>query len=280
MKILINYADESYRQYQGFNSKTGLAAGGFDRVIEYSPKDIDQDFFREHSNILRMTRGAGLWLWKPYIILKALRECNDGDYIFYADSGSYFVNTIDHLIECIEKDGTGIMTFDTPLLNIQFADARFIKQLGPGLEEWLYSTQVMGGFILLKNSPSTRAFVEEFLTLCSQEKLLIADTDRVQHEHYIAHREDQTILSYLIWRKGLPTYRDPTQYGTMPLEQIKYGMDKIGLSYLCFKKYENSSYPPIIILYRKKKLFEFFPRKKFEFILGVKKVLLKKLVPL
>ena len=279
MKVLINYADDKYRKYQKYNSKTGLSKGGFDKVIEYSPKDIDQEYYDNNKSIFDIKRGAGLWLWKPYVILKALNSLNEGDYIFYADSGSYFINKIDHLIHRLEKDDIDIMTFDTPLLNIQFAKAEFINQLGPGLENWLYSTQIMGGFILIRNTKNTRRLMEEFLSLCEKKDLIAHSTDEPQHAQFVAHREDQTILSYLAWKKGLKPYRDPTQYGRMPLDQVKYGIDKIGLSYVCFKKYDNSDYPDILVLYRKKKLYNLFPRIRFQFILFIKQMLLKKLVP-
>ena len=279
MKVLINYASDSYRRYQRYNSKTGLSRGGFDKVIEYSPGDIDLQYYNNNKTIFDEKRGAGLWLWKPYIILKTLGSMADGDYLFYADSGSYFIRPVDHLISCLETDNNEIMTFDTPLLNIQFAKSGFIDSLGPGLENWLYSTQVMAGFILVKNTENTRRLMAEFLALCEREELISYPVNEPQHKHFIAHREDQTILSYLIWKNNLKTYRDPTQYGNMPLEQVKYGIDKIGLSYVCFKKYMNSTYPDILILYRKKKLYNFIPRIKFQFILLVKQMLLKKLVP-
>lgn len=41
-KILINYANEAFRESQILNSKTGLEVEKFDKVIEYSPKDIDK----------------------------------------------------------------------------------------------------------------------------------------------------------------------------------------------------------------------------------------------
>ena len=279
MKVLINYANSSYRQYQEYNSKTGLSKGGFDKVIEYSPKDIDPQYYSSNKSILDIERGAGLWLWKPYIILKTLGSMAEGDYLFYADSGSYFVRPVDHLISCLENDKKEIMTFDTPLLNIQFAKAEFVELLGPGLENWLYSTQVMAGFILLKNTENTRKLMAEFLSLCERKELISYPQDEPQHKHFVAHREDQTILSYLVWKNGVKPYRDPTQYGNMPLEQVKYGIDKIGLSYVCFKKYGNSNYPNILILYRKKKLYNLFPRIKFQFTLLVKQILLKKLMP-
>ena len=47
-KILINYANKAFKKAQKLNSKTGLGVGNFDRVIEYSPKDIDKKFYEKN----------------------------------------------------------------------------------------------------------------------------------------------------------------------------------------------------------------------------------------
>ena len=49
-KILINYANDAFKEAQKLNSKTGRSVGKFDKVIEYSPKDIDRmyRFLKKH----------------------------------------------------------------------------------------------------------------------------------------------------------------------------------------------------------------------------------------
>ena len=69
--ILINYADRGFFKAQKLNSESGLEHG-FDRVINYCRKDIDSDFLNKNEYILNKVRGAGYWLWKPYIILNVL----------------------------------------------------------------------------------------------------------------------------------------------------------------------------------------------------------------
>ena len=48
---------------------------GFDEIRAYQPRDLQRTaFFRQHREILKLSRGAGYWLWKPYYILQTLRE--------------------------------------------------------------------------------------------------------------------------------------------------------------------------------------------------------------
>ena len=91
MLLVINYANEGFRPWQQLQTKTAYLFGA-DEVREYSAKDIDANFYAKNKLILDQKRGAGYWLWKPYIIKDALSAVNDGDYVFYVDSGAFFVN--------------------------------------------------------------------------------------------------------------------------------------------------------------------------------------------
>src|SRR6266498_5640911 len=105
MKLLINYANDVFRESQKINSITGKEIGLFDQVISYSPKDIELDFFRKNRKILIQKKGNGYWLWKPYFIKKTLETLDYGDYLFYSDSGSYFINPITPLIDISLETG-------------------------------------------------------------------------------------------------------------------------------------------------------------------------------
>ena len=60
---------------------------GFDFIFAYTDKDIiSTEFYKENKEILSLNRGAGYWLWKPYLILETLKKMNDGDVLLYLDS--------------------------------------------------------------------------------------------------------------------------------------------------------------------------------------------------
>ena len=152
MKILINYADLKFYKSQKRNSRTGIGIGGFDKVISYNKSDIDYEFLSKNSNIFNNLRGAGYQLWKPYIILKTLKECNYGDYIFYCDSGSYFINSIDHLIEELERNKQDIMPFELRHIEKHWSkrDALILMECD---EPKYYNTkQRLAGLQLIKNT--------------------------------------------------------------------------------------------------------------------------------
>ena len=101
-KVHINFSNEGrFKDKQIFNSETALTIGGFDSSIQYKHTDIDSFFLSKNDNILKQPRGFGYWIWKPYFILKSLEELNDGDILFYSDSGSIFIRNLEPLFNKI-----------------------------------------------------------------------------------------------------------------------------------------------------------------------------------
>lgn len=91
----ITYADRCCNESFSKALKAAHDPGGFDVVIGYR-KEVMKDAFREkYKDILERPRGAGYWLWKPYVILKTLVEDMDwGDYLCYVDADSHSITDV------------------------------------------------------------------------------------------------------------------------------------------------------------------------------------------
>ena len=70
MKIFVTYSDENYSEARDFCMFTARKFACFDKCFAFSPNDIDSEFKKLNGKIFSYKRGAGLWLWKPYIIKK------------------------------------------------------------------------------------------------------------------------------------------------------------------------------------------------------------------
>ena len=103
MIIAVNYANQKFKRAQKFNSRTAIRFGA-DRVIEYTPDDIDADFYKKNKEVLSAKKGNGYYLWKPYFLNKAYQELQEGDYLIYTDSGAIYVDQIQKLIDCMERE--------------------------------------------------------------------------------------------------------------------------------------------------------------------------------
>src|SRR3990172_10896734 len=216
MKILINYADTRFIESQKLNSSTGLNVGGFDRVISYGRKDIDEPFYQQNKSILDSRRGAGYWLWKPYIILKALEQSNNDDIIFYCDSGSYFIDSMKPLFKLLESQD--IISFQLEDFHVEKKWTKRDTFVLIGLDEPKYfdTPQRLGGFQLIRNSPFSLKFYREYLAF-AQNPQIITDIPnqcgKPNYPEFKDNRDDQSIFSLLTKKYNLPAYRDLSQCG-------------------------------------------------------------------
>jgi hypothetical protein len=237
MKLLINYANKIFRESQENNTQTALETAGFDKVIEYKPEDIDRVFYKKNKHILRSPIGNGYWLWKPYFMKKALNEIDEGDYLFYCDSGAVFINSIDPLIDICENEQ------DVVCFEIQLEEKCWTKRdtfilMDCDKPEYFETKQRVGGYILLKKTDQSVSFVDDYLKYCQNENLIKQTknkTDMPDYPCFQEHRHDQSVFSLLTKKYGFQAYRDPSQWGN-EFEQF----------------YPNSPYPQIIESTRKR----------------------------
>jgi hypothetical protein len=262
IRIAINYADEKYRKQQKLNTKTALK-NGFDKAIEYTPNDLDTTFKEEYKAILGQKRGGGLWLWKPYIILKTLDGIKDGDYLFYSDSGSYFIDSIDHLIQIMERDKQEVMAFELPFIEKHWTKRDTFILMGCDKPEFTETNQRLSTFILLKKSNYTVDIINEFLKFAKDSRILEENDNILGYPNYAGyqgHREDQSIWSLLTKKYNIQVYRDPSDLGSVWSKYIRYLLSHKGEAYSCLKRYNNSDYPVILIHYRNGDLVRLVPR--------------------
>lgn len=219
MKILINYADDAYEKSQKWNTWTGRNIAGFDKVYSFSPKDIDKEYYAAHKDILSIKRGNGLWLWKPYFINKVLNESNEGDIIFYADSGAFFLKNIDALISSIREDEK-IWVSDNPLLESCFTKEICFRKMSCDTPEIRDSNQIQATYLMLISCNESKRFIEEWLRWCEDFELMSPEGRLNLSEDvgngFVAHREDQSILSLLCKKHKILPHKDPSQRGKYP----------------------------------------------------------------
>ena len=247
MKVLINFADEKFRFNQKINSFTGKYIGGFDKVIEYSPADIDKVFYEKNKQILETKRGVGLWLWKPYFILKTLNTLNEEDVLFYCDAGSLFLRNISFLTKEMQKQKLNIFISFTPHISKNWTRKYVFDFLKINSEEYYNTLQPCAGYILLKKNKFSEDFVKEWLELC-QNFDLIRDVTQGE-ENFIEfkdHRHDQSLLAIIAKKKQLEYYRDISQFGNEPFYYETFTYTNLPPKKWNFK----GQYPNIILLYR------------------------------
>ena len=259
MIVAINYADENFRDAQKLNTKTAYSKGKVDKVIEYSPENIDLEFYEMYKEILNKNKGGGYWLWKPYIILKTLNSMDKGDYLFYCDAGAAYVNKVEYLIDSLEKSKQDIMPFELPLVEKQWTQSKTFELMGCNKSMFKESNQILATYMLIKVSDDSKAFMEQYLKFCTDKYCLI-DSDDIE-KYLIEHRHDQSIFSLLCKKMEFDTFRDPSQYGIRTWEYMANGREYVPRNYI------NSKYPQIVVSFRKSNGKKYILKDRIKFIM-------------
>ena len=248
MLYAVNYADDRFRNAQKYNTKTAYQFGKVDKVFEYTPNDLSEEFRKDNERILTQPRGGGYWLWKPYIIYDAMKRIKDGDILIYADSGSYYVNDAHKMTRVMDRDNCDIMTFQVPLIEKQWKKKELFEYFHIGLDsDYAESCQRIATFIILRKTDQTLLFVENYLRICCIEDLITdLRKEKDQDPSFLDHRHDQSIFSLLCKINSVPVYRDPSEYGIKPklLDDIVPGTKWI------HPRYRKSDYPQIFVAHK------------------------------
>lgn len=269
MKILFNYAHNMFLKSQKLNSKTGMGVGGFDKVYEYGKKDIDSTFYEKYKHILNQRRGAGYWLWKFHFANRLLNDESipEDSYIFYADSGSKFIDSIDKLIDVFNRDGLSVMTFRQNLMSYVWAKRDAFILTDTDSVEYTHSGARAGGWFLLKKNDFSRKFISECYGYGKDYRIITDSPNELgkpNYDGFIENRHDETIISLVSKKYKLFPYRNPSQWGyigDVDFTNNKYGeeglkemeerfgkMSTWGTKYGCYFHGESlNQYPSVYI---------------------------------
>jgi len=214
-KYHINYANGRYLKAQEYCSQSAKAAG-FNEVISYTINDIDRDFLEKNIKILSQPRGAGYWIWKPYFIKKTLDKMNDGELLVYSDSGSYYQESTQPLIDLIQKEKTGVLSFELKgLLEKVYTKRDTFVLMGLDDPKYSESSQREATYIWLIKNDFTVNLINEYLEY-AQDDRIISDLPS-QNENFPEfqdHRHDQSIWSLLCKKYDITPHRLISQHGT------------------------------------------------------------------
>ena len=229
MRVLISYSTPEWKRSQQKLEEESYKFG-VDKIINYSPADLDSEFIKRNADILSHRRGGGYWIWKPYIISKTLHQLEDGDLLMYADSGMYPILPLDPLFDLAEKNS--IVLFQVHgHTNVQWTRSSCFDILECGKESYDVE-QTCGSPQVYKRDEKSLQFVKEYLHFCQIEDAVLDSPIGIGPE-YREHRHDQSVLSLLSGKNKIDIYRDPSQYGNSHKD-----------------KYENSSYEQLFHLHR------------------------------
>ncbi|NEU11294.1 hypothetical protein G3T14_04035 [Methylobacterium sp. BTF04] len=209
---LVNFATGTiFEEGQRLQNSSAALSGEFDFIRAWSkPRLMETEFYQENKDILELPRGAGCWLWKPYIIGDAISFLKDGDFVIYCDTGLDATRSIDHSIFPLcawlaEKPNRIGVTHLSGYKNLAWTkrDCFFYMDCNePGYWE---VDQIQASYVALQINPYTRSLVKYWVEASRDRRIITDDTNVCgldDHPEFIEHRHDQSILTNLILKYG------------------------------------------------------------------------------
>lgn len=202
----IFYTDSKFRGRE-ISLISELDSLGFDNIIPYRREEIENTlFYHQNKEILDSERGNGFWLWKPYIISEAIKNINEGDFIFYIDAGDKinqekFPSTIflDELKEYMSNNECLLTIYPASKPHKYYTKRDCFVLMNCDTEIYYNYKQIEAGIIAFKKSDFTQNLLNEWLKY-SKNKNLITDSPSIHGRELstlIEHRHDQSILGLL-----------------------------------------------------------------------------------
>jgi hypothetical protein len=261
---LVSFATSDFYRSQKRLNRSALKFG-IDQCLSFRFKDLRKtEFYRKNKRILSQKRGAGYWLWKPYIILDTLANAQEGDIVIYNDSGAEFIDDLQPLIDICESRG-GLMFFQVHNQDItdggRHINRKWIKRdcfvlMGADTEEYYNGGQVAGSPQLYVRNKKNIEFLKELLAYCEDPRILtdkpnVCGLDNLPG--FLDHRHDQSILSILAKKYDIEIFRDPSQFGDyLKMDAFKDEEDPNKDVLDAETLYPNSPYGTLINVHRKR----------------------------
>ncbi|WP_066406943.1 hypothetical protein [Flavisolibacter tropicus] len=214
--VLTNLSNELYEQSR-FVLNNSAKKFGVQEVYSYDFDEIKYTaFFSANREILEQPTGLGYWLWKPYIILEAMKRLSEGDIVIYSDCGIEIINDLEPLLEICRAREPILLFGNANDSNSAWTKRDCFVLMDCDNESYWNSPHCDAAFSLFRKSEYSIRFLNDWLRFGSN-KYIISDLENEcglpNLPNYIAHRWDQSILSLLAQKYKLSLYRMPTQFG-------------------------------------------------------------------
>ena len=201
--IHITYASDNMTKAAEVCQKSALKYGCEETFTGW----VNHEFYQFNKSILDSERGSGFWLWKPFIIYKALLELVPEDEVLvYSDAGVEFINDLSHIQ--MDED---VFFFGNNWNHVDWCKADVINAILPNYEidrpdyqrSLSNKKQIQASVILFRNTQKVRDFVKEWLLYCQMPGFIDDSPSKLPNVgSFQEHRHDQAILTCLQIKYG------------------------------------------------------------------------------
>ena len=175
-------------------------------LIAYGENDLDAKFRERYKNLLSYKRGYGYWIWKPFLIYKALLNSNDDDIILYIDSTDSPSPKLFDYINTHFKEND-ILLFKSGNLHDEWTKRDCFILMNCDDEKYHNQFQLEAGIVVVRKTKFNISLIKEWLKYCS-DIYVVSDLPNKSgfpnYKGFREHRHDQSILTNLSIKYNIP----------------------------------------------------------------------------
>ncbi|CAE7371126.1 shoc2 [Symbiodinium microadriaticum] len=220
--VAISYAHGCCRKSLQRNREHALQAG-VDAARSYGKQHLGPDWLAANHQVLSQKRGAGWWLWKPYVILKTLKDPSipwDKGVVLWVDAGNYLhADPRPFLSSALEESDVVALRLKQ-CLEVDWTSKLTLEQMNMSSRYALIDRPQLGAYFLaFRKTKAVLSFVEQWLKLSEDPDILMGLAVRNLNSHggtgtltsdilddevpsFMTHQADQSIFSLLFKRHG------------------------------------------------------------------------------
>jgi hypothetical protein len=205
----ITFSDENMTISARLCSKSATDHG-CDNSYLYNKLSYSDEFYQLNKSTLDQPRGAGYWLWKPYIIFSELQDMKNGDILIYSDAGLTFNAHIKHIISGMDQD---LFLFGNTHPHGRWIKMDVAQAMGITKEEHFTHEQAQASVILIKKTDFALNFISEWLRWAQVPGFIDDSPSKLPNRpEFIENRHDQAILTNLALKYGIRLHWWAAQY--------------------------------------------------------------------
>lgn len=190
---------------------------GAERTAIYGPQDFPLWFNLLAEAQLKNPKGAGTWVWKPWVVWHYIHDKPDGDIVVYADAGNTIINNLNLVADQMKQD---IMFFSNGWPHINWCKMDVynailgpvpVDSAGNYPAELIHPKQVQASLIFFKLTPQTRKLIKEWMIYCLQPGFCDDSPSIMPNFPSFADtRHDQAVITCLQQKYGYALHWFPT----------------------------------------------------------------------
>lgn len=190
---------------------------GVDVTRVYTPADFPEYFKQMAAPCLKEQKGAGLYIWKPWLVFDYIQSQPDGEIVIYADAGQTFINNVKTVVAEMKED---IMFFSNGHVHLEWCKGDVMAAINGHDPEYFDSgftgistkdKQVQASLIFFRLTPQVRDLIKEWMLWALMPGFCDDSPSRIPNYPTFADtRHDQAIICCLQIKYGYKLHWFPT----------------------------------------------------------------------